>query len=177
MKEDAVQDLDPEGIDEEEEASAEPGDDELAELRGELDALNDRHLRLAAEFENFRRRSQTELGESGTRAQARLIGSLADVLDDLERLSALDPEQATSESVIEGMTLVNRKARRILEEAGLEVIDPEGEIFDPESMEAMLREAAESEDDDDLVSQVLQKGLRFRGHLVRPARVSVLKFD
>ncbi len=177
MKEDVGKDQTSDVAEGDDEGVGGTGDAELAELRDALDALNDRHLRLAAEFENFRRRSQAELGESGTRAQARLVGRIADVLDDLDRLASLNPEEATTESVIEGMVLVNRKLQRNLEEAGLEVIDPGGESFDPESMEAMLREAAESEEQDDVVSQVLQKGFRFQGHLVRPARVSVLKYD
>ena len=64
---------------------------------------------------------------------------------------------------------------RALEEAGVEVFDPTGENFDPERMEAMMRVAAESEEDDDVVHEVFQRGYLLKGHLVRPARVSVRK--
>jgi len=150
---------------------------ELERLQSELETLNDRHLRLAAEFENFRRRSHSELGQSGTRAQAQLVGRLVEVLDDFERFDSLDLDRATVESVMEGVDLVGRKLHQTLHEAGLEELDPLGEPFDPQIMEAMLKEPAESEEDDDIVSRVLQRGFRFRGHLVRPARVSVLKHD
>ena len=76
---------------------------------------------------------------------------------------------------MEGVDLVERKFVRILEDSGVEVIDPVGEPFDPECMEAMMRVPAESEEQDDSVAQVLLKGYSLKGVLVRPARVSVFK--
>ena len=160
-------------------ADGEESDAELQveELRQELELLNDRHLRLAAEFENYRRRSQAQLMESGTRAQASLVGNLLDALDDLGRVTSIDPEAATVESVLEGVALVERKLFQLLQDAGLEELDPVGAPFDPNVMEAMARVPAESEGDDDTVEQVFQRGFRFGGHLVRPARVSVRKLE
>lgn len=152
-------------------------EEELEQLRGELAETRDRHLRLAAEFDNFRRRSHAQMGESTTRAQAALVGKLVDVLDDFERISSFDPGQAAADSVLEGVALVERKLHRVLEDAGLEPVEPEGEPFDPNEMEAMMREPTSSAEEDETVSRVLQKGFRFRGHLVRPARVSVLKYE
>jgi len=146
-------------------------------LEEELAALNDRHLRLAAEFDNFRRRSQSQLGETGTRAQAALVSTLVDILDDFERVTSLDPEQATVESVLEGVKLVEQKLHRALEEAGLEPIEAEAAPFDPNTMEAMMKEPTDAEEEDETVARVLQRGFRFKGHLVRPARVSVRKYD
>jgi molecular chaperone GrpE len=153
------------------------GEAQVERLQAQLEDLNDRHLRLAAEFENFRRRSQTEMGQSGIRAQAALVERLLEVLDDFERMSSIDPDQATVESVLEGVDLVERKFHRILEDAGLERIEAEDSAFDPNSMEAMMREPADSAEDDDTVARVLQSGFRFRGQLVRPARVSVRKHE
>ena len=149
----------------------------LEELGSELQSLTDRHLRLAAEFDNYRRRSRAELAESGSRAQARLIAALLEALDDLGGVAALDPEATPAASVLEGIGLVERKLFHTLEEAGLEEIDALGAPFDPNFMEAMLRAPAESEQEDDIVDLVLQKGFRFTGQLVRPARVSVRKFE
>lgn len=157
------------------------GDDVLAELdhlQEEFQALNDRHLRLAAEFNNYRRRQEAERTEAWARAQADLVRRLVEVLDDLQRVSALEleDESVTAESIVEGIDLVERKFVRALEEAGAEVVEPrEGEAFDPEAMEAMMRVADESGERDDQVAAVFQKGYLFRGHLVRPARVSVYK--
>ncbi len=149
---------------------------EIEALRSELEEARDRHLRLAAEFDNFRRRSVQQLAEAETRAQASLIGRLLDALDDLGRVTALDPEAATVEALLEGVALVERKVFHLLREAGLEELNPAGDPFDPNLMEAMVRVPAESEEEDDLVGDVLQRGFLFAGHLVRPARVSVRKF-
>lgn len=150
---------------------------ELDHLQEELQTLNDRHLRLAAEFQNYRRRAENEMAGARDRAQAELLRRFLDVLDDLQRVSGLDPadEAVSVESIVEGVDLVERKFLRTLEDTGVEVIDPAGEVFDPESMEAVMRVPADDPGDDDRVQQVFQKGYRLSGHLVRPARVSVLK--
>jgi len=156
------------------------GDPRLEPLKSELAALNDRHLRLAAEFSNYRRRAETELTEAWGRAQADLLHRFLDVLDDLQRISALDPSDGavSVQSVVEGIDLVERKFARVLEEASVEVVDPApGERFDPATMEAVLRVPADAPDQDDSIHQVFQKGYRFRTHLVRPARVSVRKHE
>jgi molecular chaperone GrpE len=159
-------------------AGDEPGESaQVQELRQELEYVNDRHLRLAAEFDNYRRRAQTQLAESGVRAQAELVGRLLDVLDDLRRVTTVDPGSASVESVLEGVSLLERKLLQTLEDAGLEELDPVGEPFDPNFMEALARSPTESEEEDDSVDSVFQLGFRFRGQLVRPARVSVRKYE
>lgn len=149
--------------------------DEVAALRGEFDDLNDRHLRLVAEFNNFRRRTEQERLSAWARAQADLVAKFLDVLDDLHRVAELDLSNATVETIMEGIDLVERKFMRVLEDSGVEVINPQGERFDPEIMEAMMRVPAESADQDEEVAQVFQKGYALKGALVRPARVSVYK--
>jgi len=153
--------------------SADSGETELVALREEFEDVNDRHLRLVAEFNNFRRRSEQERMSAWARAQADLVSKLLDVLDDLQRVADLDLSNASVEAIMEGIDLVERKFVRQLEEAGVEVIVPEGEAFDPERMEAMMRVPPEDDDDVDTVAQVFQKGYSLKGHLVRPARVSV----
>jgi molecular chaperone GrpE len=150
-------------------------DGEMAALRTEFEGLNDRHLRLAAEFNNYRRRVEQERLDTWGRAQADLLAKLLDVLDDLQRVAGLDLTNATMEGIMEGIDLVERKFTRVLADVGLEIIDPVGAAFDPAVMEAMMRQPAESEDDDDRVAQVFQKGYRLKGQLVRPARVGVYK--
>jgi molecular chaperone GrpE len=156
------------------------GEDEgggLTVLERELADLSDRHLRLAAEFENYRKRTREELLSSGTRAQASLVATLLDALDDFQRITELDEAHASLESVLEGIQLVERKLQRSLSEAGVEWVEPWGEAFDPERMEAVMRVPTEQEDEDDTVDQVFQRGVEFKGHLVRPARVTVRKLD
>ncbi len=135
--------------------------------------LKDRHLRLAAEFNNFRRRSEQERLSVWSRAQADLVAKFVDVLDDLHRVAELDLTNATVEAIMEGIDLVEKKFVRVLEDSSVEMMDPMGQPFDPEVMEAMMRVPAESSDQLDTVAQVFQKGYSLQGVLVRPARVSV----
>ena len=146
---------------------------ELVALREEFEGLNDRHLRLVAEFNNFKRRSEQERLAAWARAQADLVGRLVDVLDDLQRVADLDLQNATVEAIMEGIDLVERKFVRSLVDAGIETIEPDGVPFDTERMEAMMRVPAESHEQVDQVAQVFQKGYALKGNLIRPARVSV----
>lgn len=146
---------------------------ELGVLRKEFEALNDRHLRLVAEFNNFKRRSEQERLGAWARAQSELAGRLVEVLDDLQRVAQLDLSNATVEAIMEGIDLVERKFARALTDAGIEVIEPNGVAFDPTFMEAMMRVPAQSDDQVDQVAQVFQKGYQLKGNLIRPARVSV----
>jgi molecular chaperone GrpE len=150
------------------------GHEALAEQE-KFDELNDRHLRLAAEFNNYRRRTEQQRLEAWTRAQADLVEKFLDVLDDLHRVADLDLSNATVEGIMEGIDLVEKKFVRTVSDMGMEMIDPAGDGFDPELMEAMMRVPTENEEEDDIVAQVFQKGYTLKGILVRPARVSVHK--
>lgn len=162
-------------------ASPEPPspEEEAERLREQLAELNDRHLRLAAEFQNFKRRAESQRLDAWLHAQAELVKEFLDVLDDLRRVSGLDPEdEAVSvESIVEGVDLVERKFLRALSDAGVDILEPEGERFDPETMEAMMRVSTDDPEEDDCVADVLQMGYRMKNVLIRPARVSVLKHD
>lgn len=157
------------------EVEGELGNSGDSDIREEFHQLNDRHLRLVAEFNNFRRRTEQERLGAWSRAQADIVGEFLDVLDDLSRVAELDLNNATVEGIMEGVDLVEKKFIRMLEVSGVEVIDPSDSLFDPEEMEAVMRIPTESEDQDDLVAQVFQKGYSLKGILVRPARVSVYK--
>ncbi len=152
-------------------------DRDLDHMQAELATLNDRHLRLAAEFTNYRRRAETELSEAWARGQADLLRNFLDGLDDLQRVAAWQPESTTVEALVEGVDLVERKFHQALELAGVEALVPIGETFDPNTMEAMVTVPTESADEDHKVQDVFQKGYLFKGHLVRPARVTVFKHE
>lgn len=156
----------------------EAGQDRFVELAAERDRLRDQHLRLAADFDNYRKRTEDRLRQRWDRAQADLVSRLLDPLDDLLRVTGLEPENKSSvDSIVEGVDLVERKFFRVLADVGVEVVDPAGEAFDPNTMEAMMRAPTESEEDDDTVAMVFQRGYTLRGVLIRPARVSVFKSD
>jgi molecular chaperone GrpE len=145
------------------------------EAQGELEAARDRYLRLAAEFENYRKRAERERGESWLRAQAELAGRLLEPLDDLQRIADFDPATTPAAALHEGAEMVEKKFLRALEAAGLEEIDAAGKPFDPTQHEALTMVPAASEEEDDTVAQVYRKGYRFKGVLLRPAQVVVKK--
>ena len=150
-------------------------EDAAERLRAERNKSRDQHLRLAADFDNYRKRTEDRLRQRWNSAQADLLSRFLDPLDDLLRVTALEPETASVEAIVEGVDLVERKFFRVLEDIGVEIVDPAGETFDPNTMEAMMQVPAESEDDDETVAQVFQRGYAMKGLLVRPARVSVYK--
>lgn len=158
-------------------SEADQEEDQVQVLQAELDRLRDQHLRLAADFENYRKRANSELSGVWNRARADLVTSLLEGLDDLQRVSQFTSEDATVDTLVEGVDLVERKFFKALTEAGLEAVEPEGERFDPNTMEAMMRVDVEEEGQDETVHQVLQKGYLFKDQLIRPARVSVYKED
>ena len=147
----------------------------IEDMQAELTTITDRHLRLVAEFTNYRRRAEGELSEAWGRGQADMLRSFVDGLDDLQRVGAWQAESTTVEALVEGVDLVERKFRQALEASGVELIDPVGEAFDPNIMEAMLGVPTENPEDDQKVQEVFQKGYLFKGNLVRPARVVVFK--
>jgi molecular chaperone GrpE len=100
------------------------------------------------------------------------VARLLDVLDDMDRLVASDPGTPLP-SVREGLSAVDRKLWKELEDAGVERIDPAGEPFDPSLHEAVSTIPAPDPSRDQQVSATFQPGYRFKGVLVRPARVQV----
>jgi molecular chaperone GrpE len=143
--------------------------DELGALQGERDELFDRLQRLAAEFDNFRKRAAREQGEILARANERLVNELLPVLDDLGRAleAAGEHEEAKLE---EGVRLVHRSLASLLEREGLAEIETDGQ-FDPHVHEALLTQPSELEEGS--VLEVIQKGYRLGRRVLRPARVVV----
>jgi molecular chaperone GrpE len=146
-----------------------------AERAAEVAALKDRYLRLAAEYDNYRKRTERERAESWNRAQAQLVERMLEAIDDLQRVTHFDPATTSVGAVLEGVQLVERKLLRTLEAAGLEIVDAEGKPFDPEIHEALVSSPTEEREADDTVAEVFQKGYIYKGNLLRPARVRVYK--
>ena len=158
----------------EQQAFAEPAAGaQLDRLNAALSLERDKHLRLAAEFDNFRKRTIKERQEAGSKAQADLVQGLVEVLDDIMRFAHLDPATVDSATVVQGVAMVERKVMKTLAGHGLELVDPVGRPFDPAFHEAVGTEPAASEEEDHLVARVYQAGYVFRGQLLRPARVVV----
>jgi len=146
-----------------------PEVDELGTLQAERDELFDRLQRLAAEFDNFRKRAAREQGEVIARANERLVKELLPVLDDLGRAleAGAEHEEAKLE---EGVRLVHRSLASLLEREGLAEIETDGK-FDPHVHEALLAQPSELEEGS--ILEVIQKGYRLGERVLRPARVVV----
>lgn len=146
-------------------------------VQQQLDAARDKHLRLAAEYDNFRRRAAKERQEAGWRAQGDLVRGLIDAIDDISRFAHVDPATVDSKTVVDGVLMVERKVLKSLAGHGLELIDPLGQIFDPAKHEAVSTAPASSAEEDDTVAAVFQVGYIINGHLLRPARVVVKQWS
>jgi molecular chaperone GrpE len=132
-------------------------------------AVDDRLLRLAADFENYKKRTARERQEYVALANERLIAELIPILDDLER--ALGAAEEHQEAQLEdGVRLVHRSLAALLERHGVSPIATEGK-FDPHVHEALLSQPSEAEEGS--VIDVVQKGYKLGERVVRPARVVV----
>jgi molecular chaperone GrpE len=150
-------------------SSPEESGDEVAALRAERDELFDRLQRLAAEFDNFRKRSARENAALTERANERLVKELIPILDDLGRAleAAAEHEEAKLE---EGVRLVHRSLAELLAKEGLAEIATGGK-FDPHVHEALLSQPSDAEEGS--VIEVVQKGYKLGDRVLRPARVVV----
>jgi molecular chaperone GrpE len=140
-------------------------------------AERDKYLRLAAEYDNYRKRSQKERQDAGARAQAELVRQLIEALDDVARFAHVDPSSTDAATVVQGVDMVEKKLLKALGNAGLEVINPVGETFDPALHEAVATEPTSAREDDHVVSRVYQPGYVFKSQLLRPARVVVKQYQ
>ena len=131
---------------------------------------DDRLLRLAADFDNYKKRAAREREEYVRLANERLLKELLPILDDLER-ALTAAEQHEEAQLEEGVRLVHRSLAGLLERNGVREIATEGR-FDPHVHEALLAQPAEDKEQGDVVD-VLQKGYKLGDRVVRPARVIV----
>ena len=127
--------------------------------------------RAEADFINYKKRSEQERAETAESANAALVKDLLPVLDDLERALGNVPRDFDDPTWVEGIKLIYRKLKGVLEERGLEEIVAEGEEFDPNIHEAVMC----VEGEEGKVCEEIQKGYRFRDRLLRPSMVKVGK--
>jgi molecular chaperone GrpE len=155
--------------DQQQDAQQLDGGEELAAVKADRDDLFDRLQRLAAEFDNFRKRSLREQAALSTRANERLVKELLPILDDLGRAleAAAEHEEAKLE---EGVRLVHRSLADVLAKEGLAEIETGGK-FDPHVHEALLSQPSDAEEGS--VIEVVQKGYKLGDRVLRPARVVI----
>jgi len=139
------------------------------EVSKEEEELNTRYLRLAADFQNYKRRVEKEKSDIYAYANEKIVVELLDVIDNFER--ALEHSN-DSEGFAEGMNMIFKQFKGVLEKSGVEVMNAAGELFDPSIHHAVLTENS-VEYESGKVTQVLQKGYMLNKKVIRPAMVKV----
>lgn len=145
-----------------------PGEPSVEEL---LSQERDRYLRLAAEFENYRKRTERDMVEFKRRAADDLLLSLLEVVDNLDRALASTQDQEPNE-LLAGLQAIRNQMRNILERECISPIEAVGHEFDPFDMEAVMRIPSEDVEEGHVVSE-LQKGYRTPTYVLRPSKVVV----
>ena len=144
----------------------------LEEAKGKFAELNDKHLRLQAEFDNFRKRTAKEKLDLMATASENVIKDILPVLDDFER-ALQNMEKNGNESDIQGVTLIYNKLKDTLKKKGLEEIEAMDADFNTDEHEALTMIPAPEEDKKGKVLDVIQKGYKLNGKVIRFARVVV----
>lgn len=146
-------------------------DESSSESKDSDETLSVRYMRLQADFQNFRRRSEQEQINTVRYANERLILQLLDVVDNFERALATEKEHDT---FFEGMEMIHAQLREILTKNGVEAVEADGEAFDPNLHHAILTEESDTVEEGHVI-ETLQKGYKLNGKLIRPAMVKVAK--
>jgi len=153
----------------------EPGDQDGGLVR-ERDELRDRLLRTAAEFDNYRKRTERERREASDYAATELMRELLPVLDDLERALAAPVEPGPGSERIaayrDGLDLIRRQFIETLKRRGVEPLEPVGQQFDPQWHEALAQEPANGRPDGEVTAEI-RRGYRLGQRLLRAALVKV----
>lgn len=160
-----------EGADEENTSVEEELMEKMENLMKEKDDLFNRMKRLQADFDNYRKRSAAEQDRCIQYAMAEVFRSLIPVIDNFER--ALESKEK-GEGFAEGVQMIFKQLKENLEKEGLELIEAEGQPFDPYIHEAVMHVESEGHGEN-IVIEELQKGYKFRDKLIRPSMVKVAK--
>ena len=146
---------------------------EVAASPAQVEELTNDLKRMAADFSNYRKRNDAERAEFAKFAKADLIARLLDVLDGYDRALSTVPDELKGQPWVEGMWLVERKLRTVLESEGLEPIDSLGTPFDPYLHQAVAY--IDSDEPEGTVIEEHQKAYRLHDRVIRPALVTVAK--
>ena len=138
----------------------------IAELEALLKEKEDQHLRMAAEYENFRRRSREEKDATYTEAVADTVGEILPIIDNLERAALYDDEN----KVKEGLVMIAKSVESVFEKLKVESVGKVGETFDPNLHNAVLHAEDDSLGEGEIVD-VFQKGYKKGKHIIRFAMV------
>ncbi|NLT96293.1 MAG: nucleotide exchange factor GrpE [Clostridia bacterium] len=149
-------------------------ENEIVKLQKEKEDLHQRLLRVAADFDNFRKRTRTEKEELVKYANGNLISQILPILDNFQL--ALDVKEPSDDvkKFLTGMEMIYRQLLQVLEQAGLAAINAAGETFDPQKHEAVMQVEDEEAADNTIVEE-LRRGYMFKDKVIRPSMVKVAR--
>ena len=147
-----------------------PVEDAEENLQAALDEANDKYMRLAAEYQNYRRRTDAEKTGIAQYANERIAKDLLNVVDSFER--ALETSETTDEGFKNGVDLIYKQLMTVLNNFGVSVIETEGKEFDPNFHSAVMSEEVEGVEPG-MILMELQKGYMLNDRLLRPSMVKV----
>jgi molecular chaperone GrpE len=148
--------------------------EELAEARKCADENLDGWQRALAEFANYKKRIERERAEERARIAGEIILRFLNAMDDFERALKDRPENHEMTSWAEGIDLIHRKMKSILDAEGVEIISAQGEIFNPNFHEAISQEESDDHEEGEIL-EVIQQGYKIGDRVLRPALVRVAK--
>ena len=143
----------------------------ISELEAEVSELNDKYLRVMAEFENFRKRSIAEKSDWIRLATQKLALEICDVVDNFERAFTNAKPGDLENSFIQGILLIEKQLVKALEKEGVKKIEALGMEFDPEYHDALAH--IPSDMDENIVAAIIQNGYTMHDKVIRPVRVAV----
>ncbi|MCH2084863.1 MAG: nucleotide exchange factor GrpE [Saprospiraceae bacterium] len=148
-----------------------PEQEAMEKLRQEHGELKDKYLRLFAEFENYKKRTFKEKLELMKTAAQDTMSALLPVLDDFDRAKKNAEDQSTEEIFSEGVNLVYNKLYSVLKNKGLEAMESNGEVFDPELHEAITEIPAPTSELKGKIVDTIEKGYTLKDKIIRHAKV------
>ena len=145
---------------------------DAAQLKVQLDELNQRFLRTAADFENYKRRTALEKDDLMKYSNAKIIGEILPVLDNFQLALKTPGDSKEVQNVIKGVDMIYRQLLQVLEQAGMTKIEAVGHAFDPNLHEAIMQVDDDSVPEDTVVEE-LRAGYMLKERVIRPSMVKV----
>lgn len=158
-----------------EEINVEKGTEEPSELellQQQLDEETNRHLRLRADYENFKRRTHLDREAADKYKAQNLLSNLLPVLDNFERAMQVETVSEESQSLRKGLEMVYKTLVEATEREGLQVIEANDVVFDPNLHQAVMTETDDTKESG-MILQELQKGYKYKDRVLRPSMVKV----
>ncbi|WP_058307401.1 nucleotide exchange factor GrpE [Gracilibacillus massiliensis] len=175
FKEEVVEDTEQEIITDEkndEPQEQEVNNEELTKLQAEKDDLQNHLLRVQAEYDNFRKRTKKEKEADLKYKSQSVVTELLPVLDNFERALQVEVEDKAAKGIVEGLEMVYRQLKTVLESEGVEEIETDGQTFDPTKHQAVMQVEEDGYESNQIV-ETMQKGYQLKDRVIRPAMVKV----